>query len=414
VSVPAEKASSQSLLVGRQPILDRQQKLVAYELLFRSSQPGSNPATVDGVSATSQVLINTFNHIGLSAVLGDKKAFINVSSEFLHKDVIELLPRERVVLEILESVEPTEAVVRRCRALGEAGYELALDDLTDDRPWAMLLPLVRYVKIDLRALAPGALAPLAVRLRGRGPALLAEKVEDVSEFRTCEGLGFEFFQGYYFAKPEVLEARRLDPAVHVALELFNLTIGHADLARIENGFRRDVGLSYSLLRYINSVGMGLSNKVTNVRHALVVLGHAKLARWLSLLLLSIPGGNVAPNALFRTALTRARFAELLAAHRLPGPAQDQLFMTGMFSLLDALLGKPLDEALKQLDLPAETRDALLHQGGPFAPYLRLVLAVEKSDPVAVEAAARGLGLSAAEINAAQVSALAWAEQVNAV
>jgi EAL and modified HD-GYP domain-containing signal transduction protein len=402
------------LLIGRQPILDRQQRIVAYELLFRSGAPATGMPPVDGVLATSQVLVNTFNHLGLDEVLGDKRAFINVSAEFLARDVLELLPAKRVVLEILESVKPTPEVVERARGLVNAGFEIALDDFVYTPEWEPLIALARHIKIDIRAQGMRQTAAVVARLRGRGPALLAEKVENMQETNACQDLGFEHFQGYYFAKPEVLSTRRLDPSVQNAMSLFNLVIGKADLARIEAGFRNDVALTYNLLRFINSVGMGLTHKVTQVRHALVVLGHAKLARWLSLLLMSYPGANVAPHALFRTALARARLAEILGQKRLGAQEQDMLFITGMFSLLDALLGKPLAEVLGSLTLPPEVSEALLKGSGPLAPYLKLVLAIERGEEAAVDAAARQLGVGYAELGAAQAAALGWAEQMGSV
>lgn len=405
---------SDRLLIGRQPILDRQQRIVAYELLFRCDNVSISALPADGVLATSRVLVNTFNHLGLESVLDDKRAFINVSAEFLARDVLELLPAKRVVLEILESVKPTPEVVGRAKQLVNAGFEIALDDFVYTTEWEPLIALAKYIKFDIRAQDMSQMAAMAARLRGRGPALLAEKVESAQEMQACQNLGFEYFQGYYFAKPEVLGAQRLDPSIQNAMSLFNLVIGKADLGRIEAGFRNDVALTYNLLRFINSVGMGLTHKVTQVRHALVVLGHAKLARWLSLLLMSYPGSNVAPHALFRTALARARLAELLGHKRLGAREQDMLFMTGMFSLLDALLGKPLAEVLGTLTLPPEVSEALLKDSGPLAPYLKLVLATERDDAVAVEALARALGLNIAELGAAQAAALGWAEQMGSV
>jgi EAL and modified HD-GYP domain-containing signal transduction protein len=411
MSTPAASGND-DLLLGRQPILDRQQRLVAYELLFRCSRMPRGGEILDGVMATSRVLVNTLNHLGLDKVLGDKKAFINVSAEFLANDVIELLPRERVVLEILESVTPGPEVVARCQQLRDAGFELALDDFVYHESREPLIPLASYIKIDLRAQDMAATRNLVTRLRARVPALLAEKVETLEDFRACQAMGFDYFQGYYFARPEVLSAKRLDPAMQSALQLFNLVANKAEIGRIEAGFREDVALTYNFLRYINSVGMGLTHKVTQLRHALVVLGYTKLSRWLSLLLMSFPGHSGASHALFRTALVRARLAELLGQKRLGERERDLLFVAGMFSMLDALLGRPLSESLGELNLPTEVPDALLRKTGPLAPYLTLVHAIESADFPAVEIGTHALGLSVEQVNVAHSSALGWAEQLS--
>lgn len=398
-----------NVFIGRQPILDKHHQLVAYELLFRTAGSSGAGALPDGTVATGRVLANALNQLGLHTVLGGKKAFLNVTMEFLQQGLHELLPRECAVLEILESVEPTPELVARCAQLRADGYELALDDFVYSPAWEPLLDLATYVKLDVRALGMAGIAKLAGRLRGRRFALLAEKVETVDEFRRCLDLGFDYFQGYYFAKPELLGTKRVDPALPNAINLFNLVVGKAEIARIEAGFRQDVALSYGLLKFINSVGMGLVHRVTGIRHALVVLGHSKLARWLSLLMLSLPGQGVAPQALFHVALTRARLTELLGQKRLSPKEHDLLFMMGMFSALDALLGKPLQEALSGIMLPPEVGDALLRGTGRLAPYLQLARACEDMDVAGVQRLAGSVGFTLTDVNTVQHQALAWAE-----
>jgi EAL and modified HD-GYP domain-containing signal transduction protein len=402
--------SADKVFVGRQPILDADQRIVAYELLFRGAAGSARAEVDDGVRATGRVLVNTFNHLGLERVLGDKRAFINVPADLLERDQLELLPAARVVLEILEDVRPTPAVLARCRALRDQGYRLALDDFSYRPELEPLLALAEFVKLDVRALGLDEAARQARWLHGRGLQLLAEKVETRAEFRACRSAPFGYYQGYFFARPETLSVKRLDPSTLRVMSLFNLVAGGAEPDRIEREFRQDVALSYNLLRYINSAGFGLTHKVQNVRHALVVLGHAKLARWLGLLLMAGAQGE-APNALFRTALTRARLCELLGAERLPAGDHDLLFMTGMFSLLEALLDRPLPEILGSLNLPPTVVEALVGSGGRLAPYLGIALACEVPDRERAEALARPLGIGPAEINAAQIAALGWAEGV---
>ena len=402
------------IFIGRQPILNSEQKIFAYELLFRGSTSAGMAGVTDGVQATSRLLINTFNNFGVERVLGDKRAFINVSTELLESDVLTLLPADKVVLEILEDVSPTDDVVSRCRQLQAMGYQLALDDFVYRAELEPLLDIAAYVKLDVRALSLAVLAEQMRLLRGRSLRIIAEKVETRAEFKALRAQLINYYQGYYFARPETLSARRMDPSAQQVLHLFNLVIGNAAPSLIETGFRQDVALSYNLLRYINSVGFGLVHEVETIKHALVVLGNAKLARWLTLLLFSAArSDNPAPQALLQMALQRARLAELLGKSRLGAAHQDYLFMCGMFSLLEAMLDVPLDEALKNLKLPEAVNAALLHGAGPYAPYLELSCACEKSDLERIHVLAPSLGLGLDAISIAQLDARSWAESVGA-
>jgi c-di-GMP phosphodiesterase len=399
------------IFIGRQPILNSEQKLFAYELLFRSSAQASVAGVTDGVQATSRLVINTFNNFGVERVLGDKKAFINVSAPLLESDLLELLPADKVVLEILEDVPPTAEAVSRCQALKARGYQFALDDFIYKRELEPFLAVASFIKFDLRALGVRGLSEQLRLLRGRGISFLAEKVETRGEFDSCRALLINYYQGYYFAKPETLRAKRMDPSSQQLMHLFSLVSANAEPQIIDASFRQDVALSYNLLRYINSVGFGLMHKVDTIKHALVVLGYAKLARWLTLLMFSSSGSNPAPQALFRTALIRARLTELLGQKRLPAVEHDYLFMCGMFSLLDAMLDTPLAELLKNLSLPEKVSSALLSGQGPYAPYLALSCACEEGDPVRLQSLAGPLGMGLDDLSRLQIEAMGWTEEV---
>jgi EAL and modified HD-GYP domain-containing signal transduction protein len=399
------------IFIGRQPILNSDQKLFAYELLFRSSAQAGVAGVTDGVQATSRLVINTFNNFGVERVLGDKKAFINVSAPLLESDLLELLPADKVVLEILEDVPPTAEAVSRCQALKARGYQFALDDFIYKRELEPFLAVASYIKFDLRALGISGLGEQLRLVRGRGISFVAEKVETRGEFDSCRALLINYYQGYYFAKPETLRMKRMDPSTQQLMHLFSLVSANAEPQVIDANFRQNVALSYNLLRYINSVGFGLMHKVDTIKHALVVLGYAKLARWLTLLMFSSSGSNPAPQALFRTALIRARLTELLGKRRLPVAEHDHLFMCGMFSLLDAMLDTPLVETLKNLSLPEKVSSALLSGQGPYAPYLALSCACEEGDPAQLQSLAAPLGFRLDDLSHLQIEAMGWAEEV---
>jgi EAL and modified HD-GYP domain-containing signal transduction protein len=284
----AVETAAEHVVLGRQPILDRHSRIVAYELLFR--RPGGGPPAgadlVDGTLATGQVLVTSLNRLGWQKALGDKKAFVNVTRGFLASGLHELLPPGQVVLEILEHERPDAELLALVRRVRDQGYEIALDDFVYAAAWEPLLELASFVKVDIRAHDPAGLAAQLAWLRGRRFALLAEKVETHAEFERCLEAGFEYFQGFYFARPEVLAAKTVDPARQTAVEAFNLAVNRAEVGRIERVLRRDAALCVQLFKFINSPAVGLAQAVHHIRHALVVLGYDKLARWLTLLLMT--------------------------------------------------------------------------------------------------------------------------------
>jgi EAL and modified HD-GYP domain-containing signal transduction protein len=405
-------AAAQRIFIGRQPILNSDQAIFAYELLFRDSAEATDAHVLDNDHASSRLIINTFNSLGIKRIFGRKQAFINVSAWLLQSEILELLPADRVVLEILEDVRPTPELVQHCRQLQTRGYQFALDDFVYRPELEPLLALARYVKLDVRALGTHGLAEQMRHVRAHRPTVIAEKVETQAEFRACRALGVDCFQGYYFARPETLSMRRIDPLLQHIIQLFNLILNRAEPEAIEASLRQDIALSFNLIRYINSLGSGLRQKVNSVKQALAALEQTKLARWLSLLLLSDTTRH-APPALFRTALVRARMTELLGMKRLAAGDRDWLFITGMLSLLDVLLSAALPEALKTMRLPEPIHLALVSGQGPYAPYLQIAQACETVDMSRVETLAVPLALTLADVTCAQMEALGWADEIHA-
>jgi c-di-GMP-related signal transduction protein len=272
------------IFLGRQPILDLQQQLFAYELLFRNGHLGFADVG-DNVHATATVIVNTFNGLGVDAALGDSMGFINVDEAFLFSDTLELLPPGAVVLEILETVAVTPAVVERCKALKAIGYTLALDDVTQMRPdHRELIELIDIIKIDVSPLSRDELAELASRLKPLGKRLLAEKVESQEDVAFCASHGFTLFQGYFFAKPSVIAGKRVDYARLSLVRLLGMSIGDAETAALERELKHEPALVVKLLRMINSVGSGTTTNITSLRHAITLLGRRHLQRWLQLLI----------------------------------------------------------------------------------------------------------------------------------
>ncbi|MDP3539264.1 MAG: EAL domain-containing protein [Azonexus sp.] len=410
----SETAADQ-LFLGRQPILDRDQQLFAYELLFRNGSRNFADVT-DGVEATATVIVNAFAELGVEAALGNCRGFINVDEQFLFSDMLELLPRQSVVLEILETVPPTAAVVERCKALKAAGFTLALDDVIQLAPeFAELLALVEIVKVDIQPLSRVQLMQLVMKLKPMGKQLLAEKVDSREQMEQCLKLGFSLFQGYYFAKPTIIAGKKLDHSQLSLMKLMGLLLGEADTAELEVALKPEPGLTVNLLRMTNSVGSGTTETITSLRHAITVLGRRQLQRWLQLLLFASNKQQGTSNPLLLLAATRGRLMELLAEELSPGnnPLADQAFMVGIMSLMPALISQPIEEIVAPLGLASMVRDALCLGTGTLGALLKVAESSETGDLEALTKSQQELPapISLKAINRAQTQALQWANSI---
>lgn len=400
------------IFLGRQPILDIEQRTVAYELLFRSGHNTTSSVT-DDHHATSTVIINTISHIGLENVLDIHSGFINVSRSLLMSDTIELLPRDRMVLELLETVVIDGEVIERCRQLKERGFRLALDDFEYSPAYDALFPLVEIIKFDVLLSSKNSISHTLQHLK-LWPHLkmLAEKVETAEEFEHFKTLGFHYYQGYFFAKPSVLSAKKGNPNQVTLVRALGLIMGDAELSEIERVFKESPDLMLGLLRLVNSVGMGLARKIGSLHQALVVLGRRQLQRWVQLLLYARDGGSVS-SPLMQLAAVRAKMMELLSQSHsdkshTTDDAKDHAFMAGILSLVDVALGKKMEDVLDQLGLIDEVRNAVLNREGFLGRLLLLTEKLEIEDFDAVESLTHELGISPIHLQEAQVAAMQWA------
>jgi EAL and modified HD-GYP domain-containing signal transduction protein len=399
--------------LGRQPILDREGRTVAYELLFRPSARNGVHVT-DDRAATAAVIAHAFSDLGIEAALGGCQGFINFDAALLHSEVPELLPASSIVIEILETVEITPELLARCRELKQKGFRFALDDvMRPEEISAEVLELIDIVKVDLAIAHPDAVPAIALAGQAAGVKLLAEKVDSLFLADRCKELGFDLFQGYYFARPMLLGGRRTDPHRQVLLQLLQQVAANAPRDEIEQTFKHAPELTYKLMRLVNSVGMGVPNRIQSLAHALVVLGERQLHRWLQVLMFAHQDTGGASTALMTLAATRGRLMELIAEH-CPDYAdlRDQAFMTGIMSLLDTLLDVPMDELLQQVNLGLPIHEALLVRHGRLGDMLSLVEALEKKDSRALPYI---LGEDSVwpvdELPALQVQAMTWANDL---
>lgn len=401
------------VFLGQQPIVNRNRELVAYEFLFRSNK--TNAATVhDDVAASATVIQSVFSDLGLQAALGEKQGFINLPEALLMSDVIEILPKERVVLEILETVQFTPQVLARCQQLRAAGYSLALDDvvgLTEELK--ALLPLVKLVKIDVLALSREEVIDLVHELRPYNVTLLAEKVETLEQFNFCRDIGCDLFQGYFFAKPTILTGRSVQPSTLALLNLLGLIVADAEVEDLEHALKQAPSLALRLLKMANSVAFGVARKISGLREAIRMLGRVQLSRLVQITLFTQQNGAaVTDDPVLQTAAVRGQMMEELVG-ALGWPAlRDRAFMVGMLSLVDTLFHQPMMVVLNLLNLEESVQNALLHRSGKLGTLLRLVEVSENADGEAAMALLQNFPqLDFAQFNRAQVEALKWANSL---
>ena len=414
---PEYQARLRQVFLARQPILDRDQNLVAYELLFRDGRAaGANVS--DDLSATASVVLYAFTEFGTQTVLGRNKGYVNANAEFLMSDLVLSLPREQVVLELLETIVIDARIVERCVELKRLGFSLALDDVIDYREALRpLLGIVDVLKLDLLQIADADLPALVKRFKASPATLLAEKVETREQFDACRALGIGLFQGYHFARPQMLSSKRLDSGRLALLQVLTVVMSDAEVGDIERELKQYPNLTFNLLRLVNSAASGLAQTIQSLQHAIIMLGMQQLRRWIQLLLYAAPAGSESrSNPLMQLAATRARFMEKIA--RKNGAKDrafpDRAFMSGILSLLDAVFGMPLAELLGQLHLPGDVQAALLERSGPLGRLLALAEALETGEQ------SRVVGILAEipectpeDLLRAEVEARDWANKVAA-
>ena len=409
-STPVPSRLADNFFLARQPILNRGQRLVAYELLFRDAANDS-ARIADDAQATATVIAHAAE-LGMEQVVGDQMAFVNVDEVGLMSDFIHFLPNDKVILEILETVRATPQVVARVQELKRAGFRFALDDVvghTDDVQ--KLTPLCDVIKVDIKDMEPGTLPALSRVLKNPRQKLLAEKVETVEEFQECMALGFEYFQGYYFARPVILSGKKISPSQLSVLHLLELIDSDASHQDIERSVKHDALITLNLLRLVNTPAVGARYRINSVGHALMVLGRRQLKRWLQILLYVKHGGTQEfTSPLLQLATTRGKTMELMVEARKPGQrvSADIGFTVGVMSLMDTLFSIHMRDVLESVNVLDEVRAALLHRGGDYGAMLGLIEHIEQNrDRKVLAQMLHDLELTPAQLYAIQLAAIEW-------
>ncbi|GAB4345770.1 MAG: HDOD domain-containing protein [Gammaproteobacteria bacterium] len=391
------------ILIARQPLYDREMQVAGYEILYRN-QREDRADFVDGDEATLNVLANTFLEIGLDDLIGPRPAFINCGRRFLTEPNPLHLPVGRVVLEVMEAIEPDADTLQGIRNLAARGYQIALDDFCLEPAMRPLLEITHYVKFDVHGTHRARILEAAKELRRLGIKMVAEKVESPEDFELCRDLGFDLFQGYFLCKPRLIR-REHAPANQLAIMNLIAALQEPGITteRLEEIISTDVTLSYRLLRYINSAFFGLRKKIDSIQRAILLLGFDNIRTWATVV--SMSGIEGKPTELMRISLMRAKFCELLAG-QMDSSLRDSAFTVGLFSVLDALLDLPMREALDPLPLAPAVEAALIDQQGELGQILQCVYDYQRGHWAGVD---RYPNLSAA-LGTAYLDALGWSDE----
>ena len=365
--------------LARQPVFDKDQNVYAYELLYRSGLKRNYYDDADGDHATSLVITNGFLAIGMEAITRGKMAFINFTRNLLLKEIATVFPKELMGVEILEDVEPDAKIVATCKKLKQSGYTLILDDFVFKPEFTPLLDFIDIIKVDFINTAPETRRTVIQQVNSKRIKFLAEKVETRAAFRQAVEMGYTYFQGYFFAEPEIIAGQALSASKMNFLRLLQqVNQPDLDYDKVEKIFKEDVTLTYKMLCYINSPYFGFPNRIRSVRHALTLIGMKEAQKWLSLIAMSSMGADKCEE-LVLTSLSRANLSELLAPLVGLKERSSELFLMGLFSLLDAFLDQPLPDILEQLPISDDIKNALVGRQGLMGEVLKLVIFYEMGD-----------------------------------
>lgn len=399
------------IYVARQPIFDIKKCIFGYELLFRADMANFFPE-MEGDSATSKLLSNSFFNIGIEKIAGSNLAFINFTQELLLKQLPLMFSQDRLVVEILENVQPDRDVIEACQEIALNGYIIVLDDFFYKPSLEPLIEVADIIKIDVKATPLEEVGDLVRKMTERGVDLLAEKVETHDEFKKALKMGFRYFQGFFFSKPEVLAGKEISTPQMQLLEIMaEVNKEDFEFNRLEKMIVRDASISYKLMRLINSAYFKRAKEISSIRQAIVMIGEVGIRRFLSLISMAGLAGNK-PDELIRVSLVRAKFCELLGNH--PGRSSEtsELFTLGLFSLIDAIMDDSMENLMSQIPLSSNIKEVLISRTGDLSGYLSLVESYERGDWGEIEEAANIMGIDQSHLPRQYMESLSWADSLN--
>lgn len=394
------------VFLARQPIFDSEQRVSAYEILYRSGLV-NNFDGIDGDEASREVIFNTFQTFGVENLTNAKPVFINFTESLINDETATLFSKDLLVVEILEDVLPSEQVIENSKSLKEMGYKIALDDFIYKPEYEELIELADIVKIDFLLSDKEEIKRLSRDLKKRNIELLAEKVETREDFEYAKKLGFSLFQGFFFSKPEIVISKKIQPIKATCLQLVSkVNEKEIDFGKIANIVSMDLSLTYNLLKLVNSAAFGFRYRIKSVKHAVVALGEREIKKWIYLVVVNTIGEDE-PDELTRLSLIRARFAELIAINTRYKKQSEEMFLLGLFSLLDVILRRPISEVLDEVKASNVIKAALIDGNGEIGIIYKMIIAYEKAEWDEVLLYAESLDIDCYLIVKAYMDALLW-------
>jgi len=402
-----------NFIVGRQPIFDRDAQVFGYEFLFRKAGTDERAEFFDSVTATSRVLVNIFQNFGIKSLTSGRFAFINVDHDIIMQDVLDVLPKENLVLEIVETTDVTKSVIERVKAYHRDGYIFALDDFVlNSEYFQMFMPLfpyTEYLKVDMKENCLTKMDRVEKIFSGKHMKLLAEKVETPSDFDFARECGFELFQGFFFEKPAVIQKKNIEPSKTSILKILSQLSQNAEISEIEREFRLQPELTLKLLNLINTCSFSLRTEVSSIRHALNLIGRETMRKWLTIMLYAGKKGDAVKSTLLETAMLKAHVLELLAkkAYGEDYKGLADAFFIGLLSHLDVILGVSKEELLEMVSVKDLIKDALLKKINPIGELLGLLEATDDENSEINHELLKKLSLSEADITEVKLNGLNW-------
>lgn len=397
-----------SVFVARQAIFNRKQNVVAYELLFRNSAENFFPDIEEG-QATARLIMENQLNLGTRHITSGKTALINIGPDSLKHNLCDFLPCKDVVIELLETIEPTDDNYQLCRELFHKNYKLALDDFVYNEHWERFLKFIKLVKFDIAQTPLSDIAEIVEKLKQHKKIkILAEKIETQADYHQAHKMGFDYFQGYFFAKPTMHEQQDIDYNYALVVAIYAQVMKSSpDIKQISALFEADAALAYKLMRLINSGVFPIQSKISSIKQALVYLGHERLKKFVSLIVTAHTAGKK-PAELMQVCVVRARFCELIAK-QVSKSLAGEAFLTGLFSLLDAILDQPMSLLVEKLPFPDDIKAALLNEKNTLYYILNVVQAYETGSWWTLEKAVILLNVKSDVLPGLYNQAVDWAD-----
>ncbi len=401
------------VFIARQPIFDRDQNVIAYELLYRTGEMNFFDGSVSSNVATSILLMNSYFSFGMENLLGEEKAFINFDKHLIEADIPRLLNKELVVIELLEDIVPDPPFIEKVLSLKKEGYTIALDDYVEGYEYDQLTEIVDIIKFDFFENTQDQIAKLVKKWKRKGKILLAEKVETREVYDWAKDIGFDYFQGYFFSKPSMMKSKKLDDNAFQYIQLMEeLNKKEPNNGSISKIIETDVILTYKLLKLVNS-SFSLSSQVNSINHALAILGSTAFEKWLSLAMVQNLSANK-PSELTKSSMIRSAFMGNIAKETSMKNKLDEINLTGILSVLDALLDKSMEEIVETLPLSKDIKSALLFEASPYLPFCQLAFSYEKGDFEGLTSICESINYDYEKLPQAYFAAVKWAEELFAI